>query len=308
VRILVTGGHGFVGSHLLPKLQEEGHAVIAPTKDQIDLVHGDCLYGAVSCLADMCQYRDIEAIIHLAATVDGLPGNIGNQGKFMHDNLLMGVHVLEAARLAEVAKVVNLGSVCGYHSVGPKPFKEENYWTGLPHESNRGYGMAKRATIMMGIEYNRQYGMDVTNLVPINLVGEGDVSTHVCVDLIKKFEEAKNNDDGPVTLWGRGTATREFCYAGDLADAIVMAVGRDVGPWPINIGTGREISIADLANLIREIGGYKSHIIWDHSKPEGQGSRRLDISRAKELLGWEPKTSLREALKRTIEWNRERLS
>lgn len=293
MRILITGSSGFVGKHVIEELIYD-NVLLTPSSNHLNLLDPLSVHSYF-------KHNDIDAVVHLAATVAGLPGNIGNQGLFMYNNLQMALNLFEHARTAGVSKVVNLGSVCGYHDIGPKPFKEENFWKGLPHESNRGYGMAKRASIMLGIEYARQYGMNITNLVPINLVGEGDTSDHVCMDLIRKFEESEGDE---VDLWGSGFATREFCYAGDLAKAISLSLNKETGAWPINIGTGKEISIRDLAKLIKDVGRYDSRIAWDVSKPEGQASRCLDISRAKDTLGWEPQTSLREALAKTIVWYR----
>lgn len=300
MRILITGANGFLGKHVVKELKDE-HELLTPSRREFDLVDNgaEYEYQPFDRVRRYLMINKIDAIIHLAATVAGLPGNIGNQGLFMYDNLQMALNIFEGARLANVNKIINLGSVCGYHDVGPKPFKEENYWLGLPHESNRGYGMAKRASIMLGIEYARQYNMDVTNLIPINLVGEYDQSDHVCIDLIRKFEQAHGD---PVVLWGSGKATREFCYAGDAARAIGIALKRNTTAWPINIGTSQEISIEDLANLIKKLGNYSSNIIWDKSKPEGQNSRCLDITKAKNVLRWEPTTSLESALLKTIKW------
>lgn len=304
MRVLVTGSSGFVGRHVVKELEGD-HELLTPSRMELDLLRmGDFEENGVS---EYLNQQKPDAIVHLAATVAGLPGNLGNQGKFMYDNLQMALNIFEAARFADVKKVVNLGSVCGYHDIGPKPFKEENYWTGLPHESNRGYGMAKRASIMLGIEYARQYGLNVTNLIPINLVGEFDTSDHVIIDLIRKFENpsCKMSLDKPfVRLWGTGSATREFCYAGDLAEAIAISLETETDAWPINIGTGEEISIKQLAEMIKLIGQYNVHIWWDEDKPEGQASRCLDIARAKEVLGWSPKTTLQEAIRRTINWYR----
>lgn len=313
MRVYISGHSGFVGQHVIAALKDD-HDLVMPGRDEVDLLHGTMHQPPLEDLACFLQSRKIDAVVHLAATVAGLPGNIGNQGLFMYDNLQMALNIFEAARLADVSKIINLGSVCGYHDVGPKPFQEDNFWLGLPHESNRGYGMAKRASIMLGVEYERQYKMDITNLIPINLVGEYDQSDHVVMDLIKKFEDPRyrlEDFDGVSThlkkyveLWGTGSATREFCYAGDLARAIAISLERKTGAWPINIGTGKEISIKDLAELIKKIGNYNIDIEWDSTKPEGQASRCLDITRARNILRWEPRVSLEDAIGRTIKWYR----
>lgn len=293
--LLITGAYGFVGKHLIKFIESNctGINILAPTKAKMNLLHRDAML-------EYCYGSKIDAAIHLAATVAGLPGNIGNQGQFMYENLMMGLNFFESARKLKIPKIINLGTVCGYPDLTPRPFKEQDYWNGLPHESNRGYGIAKRSLIMLGIEYANQYKMNITNLVPINLVGEYDQSDHVVMDLIRKFEEAKGL---PIILWGTGAATRELCYVGDLAHAIYLALSPAVntGPWPINIGSGQEVTIHELAYLIKDIGGYESTIIWDGSKPEGQKHRSLDISVARDLLNWHPATDLHTALDRTIQ-------
>ena len=301
--ILITGGHGFVGTNLVNYfLSDLKHLLFIPTKSELNLLDGvDNIYNYL-------QFHQIDTIIHLAATVAGLPGNIGNQGLFMYESLQMGMNIFEAARKYKITKLINLSTVCGYHAIGPKPFKEENYWNGLPHESNRGYGMAKRTLVMLGIEYERQYGMNITNLIPINLVGPYDQSDHVIMDIIKKFESVKRSNDDKIILWCKGSATREFVDVLDLCRAINYSLNIKTDAWPINIGTGREISIYDLAYMIKRIGGYNVVIEWDDTKPEGQSSRQLDINKAKNILGWEPSIKLEDSIKRTIHWYKEKLS
>jgi GDP-L-fucose synthase len=292
-KILVTGSSGFVGSHLLNDIQN--YQLFCPSKKELDI-----FLTTPIVIAEYITTNKITSIIHLAGKVGGLPTNLGHQGEFMYYNLRMGMNILEAARMANVSKIVNIGTVCGYHDIGPKPFLETNYWLGLPHYSNRGYGMSKRAIVMMGIEYAIQYNMNVVNLIPINLIGEYDRSDHVCMDIIRKFENANN---APVILWGDGNASRQFCYVKDLTRAINIALGSDINdPWPINIAGTEEITIKNLVEKIKKLGRYTSEIIWDSTKSSGQLSRCLDISRARDVLRWEPQITLDEALIKTIEY------
>jgi len=293
MNILITGAYGFVGRHLCEYLEKHLHdaTLLMPTRHKMDLLYRHSM-------EDYCMGIKIDAAIHLAATVAGLPGNIGNQGHFFYENMMMGLNFFESCRIMKIPKIINLSSVCGYPDLTERPFKESDYWNGLPHESNRGYGIAKRSLVMLGIEYTNQYKMDITNLVPINLVGENDNSDHVVMDMIRKFELAEGQ---PVTFWGSGRGTRELLYVGDLVEAINLSLFKQTGPWPINIGSGEEITIKELASLIKALGDYKSEIVWDDTKPEGQHARCLDITRAKEVLGWLPKTKLVTAINRTID-------
>jgi GDP-L-fucose synthase len=263
-----------------------------------------------------------DAVVHLAATCGGIGINKDNPGKFIYENLVMGISVLEACRnfryvnnqihnpLAkkDTPRVVFLGTVCQYPKFTPVPFKEEELWNGYPEETNAPYGIAKRAVMEMGIAYNKQYELEVVNFLPVNMAGEYDnfnlYSSHVIPALIRKFEEAGKHE--PVELWGTGSASREFLYAGDTAKAIRKAIeGPYVGPEPMNLGTGREITIKDLAERIKEVGGYSSSILWDDTKPDGQPRRCLDTTQATERLGWTAETDIDEMLSRTIHWYRE---
>lgn len=324
MKILVTGGNGFVGQHLVPLLESKGHEVFAPSSSELDLLK-EPLVNISRCLRN----NRIDAIVHLAATVGGIGINKDNPGRFLYENVQMGINVLESARLSSVNKVVNIGTVCAYPKHTPVPFKEENIWQGYPEETNAPYGIAKKTVMEMGIGYAKQYGMDITNLIPVNMVGECDnfdeYSSHVIPALIKKFESPRGrtrfvmtDDNGPckvlddtldnpesyVELWGTGSASREFLYAGDLARAISKSLQINTGPDPINIGTGKEITIKNLAELIKKIGKYDAEISWDDSKPNGQPRRCLDITRAKNILKWEPVISLEESIERTIDWYR----
>lgn len=330
MRVLVTGGNGFVGKHVLAALSATKHEVLAPTREDINLLHHHDDYydhAIPRSLAFELSHNKIDAVIHLAALCGGIGINKENPGKFMYENLQMGMNVIEACRLADVKKLVNLSTVCSYPKFTPVPFKESDIWNGYPEETNAPYGIAKKACVELGIAYHKQYGLNVTNLVPVNMAGEHDNfyldSSHVLPALIRKFEEAqagkysipimeigKIDSDGsviayhPVTIWGTGKASREFLYAGDCAKAIVIALETDTGPEPINLGTGEEITIKELALLVRDVGGYHAGISWDISKPDGQPRRCLDTSLAWKKLGWKSTTTIKETVRRTIDWYR----
>jgi GDP-L-fucose synthase len=334
MKVLVTGAHGFVGKHVVKELDSLGHDLLTPSSQELDLLNAE-YYGLLPLTRGMHgryhthinairQYladHKVDAIVHLAATCGGIGINADNPGKFIYENLQMGINVLEAARLAGVSKVVNLGTVCAYPKYTPTPFQESDIWNGYPEETNAPYGIAKKTIMEMGIAYSRQYNMDVTNLVPVNMAGEWDnfdeYSSHVIPALIKKFEspfvnvDVSNGPPYPVTrgpfvhLWGTGSASREFLYAGDCARAIGIALEKNTGPDPINLGTGQEITIRQLAELTKRVGGYDAEIIWDSTKPDGQPRRCLDVTRAKNVLRWEATTSLEELLRRTISWYRD---
>lgn len=300
MRILITGANGFVGHHLLPKLLNSNHVIHKPSRSELNLLN-------INSLKEYCSVHNINSIIHLASLCGGIGINKDNPGRFIYENLQMGINVLETARTLDMLKVINLSTVCSYPKFSPIPFNENNIWDGYPEETNAPYGIAKKTIMLMGQSYNIQYGLNVVNLVPVNMMGEYDhfdlYSSHVIPALIKKFEEAKDS----VTLWGTGEVSREFLYAGDCVEAILIALNKEgLSPEPINLGTGKEIKIKDLANLVKEVGGYNNvDIIWDTSKPDGQPRRCLDISRAKERLNWKPVVPIREALMRTINWYRE---
>ena len=337
MRVLITGGSGFVGQHVVQALKSQ-HELWMPTRKELDLL--ETSPSELEC--DLFHYH-IDAIVHLAATCGGIGINKDNPGKFIYDNLQMGINVLEAARQAKIAKVVNLGTVCAYPKYTPVPFQEKDFWNGYPEETNAPYGIAKKTIMEMGIAYSRQYGMNITNLVPANMAGEYDhfdlYSSHVVPAIIKKFENPERatrrrscrcichtpgsqvmhvvnccdanglvrgtKTINAVRLWGTGKASREFLYAGDCARAIVLSLEKDTGPEPINLGTGHEITIRDLAETVKRIGGYDAEIVWDSTKPDGQPRRSLDTSRAKEVLGWEAMTSLETTIDKTIAWYRQ---
>jgi GDP-L-fucose synthase len=297
-RILVTGGSGFLGSHLVERLRDEGHDVVAPRSREYDLQHED---GAQRLFAD----TEPEVVYHLAALAGGIGANRAEPGRFWYANLLMGAYVLEQSRLHGVGKVVMLGTICEYPKHTPVPFHEDELWNGYPEETNAPYGIAKKAHLVGGQAYRDQYGMDVIHLLPVNLYGPRDnfdlETSHVIPALIRKMTAG----DERVVLWGDGSPTREFLYVDDAAAGIALAGARYDGAEPVNLGSGTEISIRDLAELIAELTGFDGEIEWDTTKPNGQPRRNLDVSRARERFGFEARTSLRDGLATTIAWYRE---
>jgi GDP-L-fucose synthase len=299
-KILVTGGSGFLGSAVLETLREKGHVdVVAPRSRDYDLRderHVKALYDDVK----------PRVVIHLAAVVGGIGANRENPGTFLYDNLLMGLFITEHARRADVRKLVNVGTVCSYPKFAPVPFKEDDLWNGYPEETNAPYGLAKKMLLVQGQAYRQQYGFNAIHVLPVNLYGPGDNfdpdSSHVIPALIRKCLEAMDRGDDQIVCWGDGSPTREFLYVEDCAEAIVLATERYDGPEPVNIGTGREISIKELVELVAELTGFRGHIVWDTSKPNGQPRRCLDTSRAERLFGFRAKTDFREGLERTIDW------
>jgi GDP-L-fucose synthase len=299
VRTLVTGGTGFLGSHLVDRLLAEG---VEPTV----AAHSDYdLTGAEDVERLFADTRP-ELVFHLAAEVGGIGANRENPGRFWYANLLMGAHVLEASRLAGVEKLVLVGTVCSYPKLAPVPFQEQDLWAGYPEETNAPYGVAKRAILVGAQAFREQYGLNAIHLVLVNLFGPGDnfdpETSHVIPALIQKMVQAKANGSERVVLWGDGTPTREFLYVDDCAEALWLAATRYDGGEPVNVGSGREISIRELAQVVADATGYEGEIAWDTSKPNGQPRRSLDVSRARELFGFEASTPFREGLERTVAW------
>jgi GDP-L-fucose synthase len=249
-----------------------------------------------------------ELVIHLAAEVGGIGANRANPGRYWYANLIMGAHVLEHSRLNGVPKVVLLGTICAYPKFAPLPFHEDDLWNGYPEETNAPYGVAKKALLVGAQSYREQYGTNAVYLLPVNLYGPRDnfdlETSHVISALIRKMIEAQDRGEREIVLWGDGSPTREFLYVDDCAEGIVLAAERYDGPEPVNLGTGREISIRELAELIGELTGFHGDIVWDTDKPNGQPRRHLDVSRARELFGFEAHTTLRDGLQRTIDWYR----
>ena len=303
MKVLLTGGTGFLGKNLQRYFQNDKHYdVVALSSKMYDLRCGEACRRAI-------EYYAPNVIIHAAGSVGGILANQQNPGKFMYDNLAMGMNMLEQARVYQALhtplKFIMLGTVCAYPKYTPVPFQESELWNGYPEETNAPYGIAKKTLMKLGETYHQQYNMDVVNLVPVNMYGPHDhfnlTSAHVIPALILKFHEAiKNNHD--VTVWGSGKASREFLYAPDCAEAIKLAIESDVGPEPINIGTGKEIRILDLAEEIALQMNFNGSIIFDSRKPDGQPRRCLDTTLAEKLLGFKAKTDFQTGLKQTIQW------
>jgi GDP-L-fucose synthase len=299
-RILVTGGSGFLGRHVLAALDQRGYRhVFAPGHAEFDLTRqGD--------VHDCLEQTRPNAVIHLAAVVGGIGANLARPGEFFYQNLVMGALLMEQARLQHVEKFVSIGTICAYPKFTPTPFHEDELWNGYPEETNAPYGLAKKMLLVQGQAYQQQYGFRAIYLLPVNLYGPGDNfdprSSHVIPALIRKCIEAREAGAEHVTVWGTGTPTREFLYVADCADGIVAAMERYDDPDPVNLGSGREISIADLASLIAEATGFRGEIRFDPAQPDGQPRRRLDTSRALERFGWQATTDFRTGLAATVEW------
>jgi GDP-L-fucose synthase len=297
-RILVTGGEGFLGSHLVERLVGDGHDVVVSRHREYDLTRFD---DAERLFAD----AQPELVFHLAAEVGGIGANRRNPGRYWFANLMMGAHVIELARMREVRKVVIAGTVCAYPKFASVPFSEDELWNGYPEETNAPYGVAKKTLLVGAQAYREQYGLDSIFLLPANLYGPRDnfdlESSHVIPALIHKMIDAHDE----VTLWGDGSPTREFLYVDDCAEALQLAAEHYDGAAPVNLGTGVETSIREVAETIADLTGFEGEIVWDTSMPNGQPRRSLDATRAKELFGFQAKTSLRAGLERTVAWYRE---
>lgn len=302
-RILVTGGAGFLGQHLVQALRKRGSTdIVVPRRSQYDLARE----AAVEQL-----YREAqpEVVIHLAAVVGGIGANRENPGRFVYENLLMGALLMEYGRRAGVQKFVSVGTICSYPKFTPVPFREEDLWNGYPEETNAPYGLAKKMLLVQGQAYRQQYGFNSIYLLPVNLYGPGDQfdleSSHVIPALIRKCLEAVEWGESEIVCWGDGTPTREFLYVEECAEAIILATEQYDGVEPVNIGAGFEISIKELVELIAELVGFHGRIVWDTTKPNGQPRRMLDTSRARKLFGFRAKINFREGLLRTIKDYRE---
>ena len=299
-RVLVTGGGGFLGSRLVERLGADGHDVVAARRRDYDLTHEA---DAERLFADARP----ELVFHLAAEVGGIGANRANPGRYWYANLVMGANVLEQSRLHGVGKLVIAGTVCAYPKHTPVPFREESLWDGYPEETNAPYGVAKKAVLVGAQAYREQYGLDAVFLLPANLYWPGDnfdlETSHVIPALVRKMLEGGDE----VVLWGDGSPTREFLYVDDCVEALCLAAERYDGSDPVNLGSGHEISIRDLANLVAEVIGFAGEIRWDESMPNGQPRRSLDASKARELFGWEARTPLRDGLERTVAWYRSTL-
>ncbi|HMD90233.1 MAG TPA: GDP-L-fucose synthase [Anaerolineaceae bacterium] len=302
-RVCVTGGAGFLGSFVIEKLRQHGaREIFVPTLEKYDLVQPESI-------KQMLSDSRPDIIIHLAAHVGGIGANREHPAEFFYDNLMMGVQLMHQAWLQSVEKFVAIGTVCAYPKFTPVPFKEEELWNGYPEETNAPYGLAKKMLLVQAQAYRQQYGYNAIYLLPVNLYGPHDnfnpSSSHVIPAQIRKCIEAQAAGQDEIVSWGDGSPTREFIYVEDAAEAIVLAAERYNGPEPVNIGSGREISIKDLTNLIARLTGFTGKIVWDTSKPNGQPRRALDTSRAEQYFGFKAKTPFEEGLRRTIEWYRQ---
>jgi len=303
-RITVTGGKGFLGTHLVEKLRQVRkckHVFVA------DLPEYDLRYNEN--IKRMFEDHNPDIVIHLAARVGGIGANREKPGEFFYDNTIMGIQLMEQARIFGVEKFVALGTVCAYPKFTPVPFKEEDLWNGYPEETNAPYGLAKKMSLVQAQAYRQQFGFNAIYLLPVNLYGPLDnfdpKSSHVIPALIKKCIDAVEKGEDEIVVWGTGNASREFLYVEDAAEAIILAAEKYNKPDPVNIGSGQEIKVKELVSLIARLTGFKGKIVWDTSKPDGQPRRCLDTSKAGEEFGFKAKTRFEEGLKRTINWYRE---
>jgi GDP-L-fucose synthase len=302
-RIVVTGGAGFLGSHLVEKLQQREPAeIFVPRSANYDLVE----QAAVDAL-----YRDTrpDIVFHLAAKVGGIAANQNNPGRYFYDNMAMGLHIVEQGRLHGITKIVLTGTICAYPKFTPVPFKEEDLWNGYPEETNAPYGVAKKALLVMADAYRQQYGSNIVVALPVNLYGPRDnfdlETSHVFPALIRKCIDAVDSGRNEVPVWGDGTPTREFLYVEDCAEGLIRMAERHDTSEPINLGSGRETSIRELTEMIGEACGFGGRFVWQPDRPNGQPRRALDVTRAKEKLGFVASTPLEEGLRRTVAWYRE---
>lgn len=301
-RIVITGGAGFLGQHLQAYLQGQGvepDRILVPTIRKYDLTQE----------AQAMRMYDQMAptvVIHLAAEVGGIGANQAQPGRFFYANMAMGLHLIEQARLRDLKKFVQIGTICAYPKFAPIPFNEEDLWNGYPEETNAPYGVAKKALLVMLQSYRQQYGLNGIYLLPVNLYGPGDnfdlQTSHVIPALIRKFHHAIETGADHVEIWGTGTASREFLYVGDAARAIAMATEAYDGPKPVNLGAGFEVTIRELADKIGDLMGFSGDLVWDASKPGGQPRRQLDVSRAEACFGFTARMPFDQGLRETIDW------
>jgi len=299
-RVVVTGGAGFLGSYIIKGLQKRNCTnILIPKIEDYDLVN-------INDIIRMYEDMRPDIVIHLAAVVGGIGANREHPGEFFYKNLMMGTQLIEQGRLHNIEKFVAIGTVCAYPKFTPVPFKEDNLWDGYPEETNAPYGLAKKMLLVQSQAYRAEYDFNSIFLLPVNLYGPGDnfnpASSHVIPALIKKCVDAIEAGDDYIECWGTGSASREFIYAADAAEGILLATELYNGSEPVNIGAGFEITIKELVEKIVKLTGFEGEIRWDSSKPDGQPRRRLDVSRAKEYFGFEAKTSFDEGLKETVKW------
>ena len=299
-RVTVTGGHGFLGSHLVRKLRERDcENIFTFRSSEFDLVR-------IEDVRRLYERSRPDIVIHLAARVGGIGFNRENPASLFYDNIMMGTQLLHEGYLRGIEKFVALGTICAYPKLTPVPFREEDLWIGYPEETNAPYGLAKKMMLVQSQAYRQQHGFNSIFLLPVNLYGPGDnfdpESSHVIPALIKKCVDAIEAGDREIEVWGSGTATREFLYVEDAAEAIVHAAEKYDKAEPVNVGAGFEIAIKDLAGLIADLTGFRGKIRWDRSKPDGQPRRMLDTTKAFQEFGFRAKTDFREGLKKTIAW------
>lgn len=304
-RVVVTGGAGFLGGFVVDKLKTRGcKEIFVPRRVNYDLTSEQAVVRMYE------NYRP-DVVVHLAAEVGGIGANQHHPGRFFYKNMAMGLHLIEHARIQRIEKFVQVGTVCAYPKVTKVPFREEDLWEGYPEETNAPYGIAKKALFVMLDAYYREYGLKSALVVPVNLYGPGDnfspESSHVIPALIKKYMDALVAGADKVTCWGTGNASREFLYVEDAAEGVLRAAEEMDVSTPINLGTGKEVSIKDLARVIAQLVGFKGETVWDTTKPDGQLRRCLDTQRAKHLLGWKAETTLLEGLQNTVSWYKGRL-
>jgi GDP-L-fucose synthase len=300
-RVVVTGGAGFLGEPLCRRLSARGAHVLVPRRSDVDFTEQaatDAYIASVSA----------DVVIHAAAEVGGIGANRDNPGRYFYANMAMGLNLIEATRRYDVQKFVQIGTVCSYPKFTPVPFREETLWDGYPEETNAPYGIAKKALLVMLQAYREQYGTASAYLMPVNLYGPRDnfdlVTSHVIPALIRKCEDARRAGDDEIVCWGTGSASREFLYVEDCAEAIALATERHDDPEPVNVGSGVEITIRDLVQKVADASGFDGSVIWDETKPDGQPRRKLETSRAQECFGFTSSTSFEDGLRTTVEWYR----
>jgi GDP-L-fucose synthase len=298
-RVVVTGGAGFLGGFVVERLKAAGASPFVPRSAEYDLVDRAATRRLLS------DARP-DLVIHLAARVGGIGANRENPGRYLFDNAMMGLAIFEECRLARIPKLVALGTICAYPKFAPIPFKEEDLWNGYPEETNAPYGLAKKMMLVQSQAYREQYGMNSVVLFPVNLYGPRDNfdlgSSHVIPAMVRKFVGARERGEAEVSLWGDGTATREFLYVEDAAEGILLAAERYDSSDPVNLGNGQEISIRDLAAQVARAARFSGRVTWDTSKPNGQPRRRLDVSRARERFGFEAETPFDRGLHATVRY------
>ena len=301
-RVLVTGGAGFLGSYVVEVLKQRGcPQPVVPRRTEYDL-------RGQPDIIRLFEKERPDVVLHLAAVVGGIGANRDNPGSFFYDNLMMGIQLMEQARLFGVEKFVSVGTVCSYPKFTAVPFHEDDLWEGYPEETNAPYGLAKKMLLVQGHAYRQQYGFRSVHLVPVNLYGPRDNfdprSSHVIPELIKKCADAVDRGAPSITVWGSGKATREFLYVADAAQGLILAAERYDGGQPVNLGSGFEITIRDLVELIVRLTGFRGRVEWDATKPDGQPRRLLDVSRAERYFGFRARTGFEDGVRRTIDWYR----